>query len=271
MNTFYNLKMTTDYNVLTFKAINTFINDLNEFFGSSNHSLQLYQRLIDKTTLSHEVAIQKHINAFKTFSISNREALMNKNIGKLESKIEYSNKVYIDIKSIMSAADKDTVEVIWKHLLTISAIVDPAGKAKDILKKNCSSPNESNFLENIINKVENNINPNSSNPTEAISSLLSSGIFNDLLSGMNNQLQDGSLDLGKLIGTVEKMCSTLNPSSSDGSGGGLNLSSLLSNVGPILNTLGQQQASGGESKLDLDQMMKQIISQKSSVVEESDP
>ena len=27
---------------------------------------------------------------------------------------------------------------------------------------------------------------------------------------MNTKLQDGSLDLGKLVGTVEKMCSTLN-------------------------------------------------------------
>lgn len=262
--------MSTDYNVLTFKAINTFINDLNEIFGNTNHSLQLYHRLINKTTFSHENAIQKHIETFKNFSIANRDALMNKDINKLVlPTIEYSTKVYIDIKNIMSTADKETLNVIWKHLLTISAFVDPAGKAKDILKKSCSVSNETNFLENIINKVESNINPNSSNPTEVIGSLLSSGVFNDLLAGMNNKIQDGTLDLSKLIGNVEKMCSTMD-GGNNGSTGGLNLSSLMSSVGPLLSTIGQQQQ--GTNSMNLDEMMKQIVETQntSKVIVEED-
>ena len=38
---------------------------------------------------------------------------------------------------------------------------------------------------------------------------MKSGVFNDLISGMNDGIQDGSLDLGKLMGTVQKMCSSL--------------------------------------------------------------
>ena len=43
------MKMKTDYNILTFKTINDFVNELTEIFGGSNHSLKLYQRLLDKT------------------------------------------------------------------------------------------------------------------------------------------------------------------------------------------------------------------------------
>jgi len=268
--------MTTDYNLLTFKAISTFTNDLSEIFGTDYHSLKLYQRLLDKTTITHEKAISKHIDAFKHFCISNRDAILNKNLSKLNNdKIEYSSRVYIDIVSIMKKADTETVNVIWKHLLNISAFVDPAGKAKEILKKNSvDSSNESDFLENIINKVESNINPNSSNPLEAVSTLMSSGVFNDLVSGMNTKLQDGSLDLGKLVGTVEKMCSTLIPPQAGNNGeqaSPLNLAGLMSSIGPILSNLSQTGASGVEGGgLNLDAMMKQLsqIQSSKTIIEE---
>ena len=82
----------------------------------------------------------------------------------------------------------------------------------------------------MIEKVEENVNIDSSNPLEAVSSIMNSGIFTELLSNMNNGLQDGSLDLGKLVGTVEKLCSSMAPK--DGSGGAngapnLNLAGLL--------------------------------------------
>ena len=75
--------MTTDYNLLTFRAISTFTNDLSEIFGGENHSLKLYQRLLNKTTITHEKAISKHIIAFKNFCVSNREAILSKSLDKL--------------------------------------------------------------------------------------------------------------------------------------------------------------------------------------------
>jgi hypothetical protein len=197
----------SDYNLITFKAISTFITDLSEIFGSTNHSLKLYDRLISKTTLSHDVAINKHISAFRDFCIANRDAILNKNESKLVVKtIEYSPKVFVDISQIFTSSDKETTNVIWKHLLTISALVDPAGKAKEILKKSNDSK-EADFLTNIINKVESHVNPNA-NPLEAVSSIMSSGVFNELLTGMNDGMQNGSLDLTKLMGTVQQMCAS---------------------------------------------------------------
>ena len=232
----------TDYNLITFKAITTFISQLNEIFGSDkqNFSLKLYNRLISKTTISHDKAIQKHIDIFKDFCTTNRDGLLNKDIKKIIThKIIYSDKVYIDFSNIFKRADKETTSVIWKHLLTISALVDPAGNAKEILK---NSPDniEADFLTDIINKVETHVSPGA-NPMEAINSIMSSGVFTELISGMNSGIQDGKLDLGKLMGTVQKMCVSIGvdnkESSTAMSGDGMDMiSNLLANMNSDPNT-----------------------------------
>ena len=187
---------------------------------------------------------------------------MTKSIDKLrESRIEYSKRVFIDIQEIMKKTDKDTLNVIWKHILTISALVDPAGRAKELLKSNSTktTANETNFLENIINKVESNINPDVNNPMEAVSSLLSSGVFGDLLSGMNNGIQDGSLDLGKLMGTVEKILPSILPSGGGaGNGGGGGAPNLMSMMAPLLSKMSQS-SGGGDGKLDIHGLMSEIM------------
>jgi hypothetical protein len=229
----------SDYNILAFKHINNFVNELSELFGQTNHPLKLYKRLLDKTTINHTIAINKHVDAFKLFCVENRDLILKKNVSTLKvNSVVYSDKVYIDFSSIFRSADKETINIILKHLLTISAFLDPTGKAKEILK-NSVKGKEADFLNDILTKVENNITPDmASNPMSAVSTILSSGIFNDLLSNMNNGVKDGSLDLGKLMGTVQNLVSTLSPSSeskSDGSGGmgGLDIAGIISSLGSI--------------------------------------
>ena len=258
----------SDYNLITFKALSKFVNELAEMFSADNHSLKLYNRLIQKTTLSHDNAIRKHIDIFRTFCINNRDCIINKNTNLTNPALEYSEKVFINFSDIFKESDPETSSVIWNHLLTISALVDPSSKAKEILK-NSKDAKEADFLSNILNKVESNVNPNS-NPLEAVSSIMSSGVFTELISGMNNGIQDGSLDLGKLMGTVQQMCSsiggvdiskmasaaaesqngsensTVEPMSlltsmmgnmKTGENGGPDLSSLTSLLGPMLSNL----------------------------------
>ena len=202
--------------LIPFKAISSFIAALNEAFGAQHHPVKLYDRLLSKTTLSNDRIIKKHIEFFRLFCVSNRDCIVAKNKKLVEPVITYSDRVFVDMSVIFEKSDSETSEIIWKHLLTISALLDPAGKAKDILKNN--NTKEADFLSDIINKVESNIKPNA-NPLEAVSSIMQSGVFNDLLSSMNNGMQDGSLDLGKLMGTVQTMCSSLgnlNPGGSEG-------------------------------------------------------
>ena len=213
----------SDNSLIAFKAISNFTNDLFEVFGDLHRPLKLYSHLINKTTISHDKAIQKHIEAFTSFCIANRDAISKKNIKDLsQSKISYSERVYIDMKDILKHSDLQTTETIWKHLLTISALVDPTGKAREILKEQANKEDnnggELDFLSNIISKVEEKVDPNS-NPMEAVSSIMQSGIFTDLVNGMGNGLQDGSLDLSKLMGTVQNMVTKLSDDAGDKEGG----------------------------------------------------
>lgn len=237
----------SDYNLLTFKAISNFISELSETFGTDNHALKLYNRLLDKTTITHDNAIKKHIEVFRNFCIQNREPIVGKNYKSfLNSKVEYSPKVFIDFNDIFKEADSETANVIWKHLLTISALVDPAGKAKEILKNNKESK-EANFLSDILNKVETTVSPNS-NPLEAVSSIMSSGLFTDLISGMNNGIQDGSLDLSKLMGTVQQMCTSI--------GGNMDINKMAENA----NAANKENAEAPNPMAMLNSMMSGMAS-----------
>ena len=90
---------------------------------------------------------------------------------------------------------------------------------------------EIDFLENIINRVEDAVDPNSNNPMEAVSGIMSSGIFTDLVSGMGNGLQNGDLDLNKLLGTVQKMVSKLGSESGQENNESMNImNTMLSNL-----------------------------------------
>jgi hypothetical protein len=205
--------MSSDTSLVCFKAISNFTSELVELYSKQQRSLKLYGRLINKTTIVHDKSIKKHIDAFRNFCIINREAIMSKSVDKLTmSKISYSQRVFIDMIEIFKLSDTDTSNVIWAHLLCISALLDPAGKAREVLKENLASGKagngETNFLTDIIDKVEAHVDPDA-NPMEAISSIMKSGIFTDLIGGMNNGLSDGSLDLGKLMGAVQGMVGKL--------------------------------------------------------------
>lgn len=210
-----------EINLIAFNSIYKFIKSLGDLYSSVYKPLALYNRLISKTTISHTKAVKKHVACFRQFCISNRDSISNKNHKDLNGLISYSNNVYIDMSVIFDIISKEEDstqirETVWKHLLTISALLDPAGKAKEILKesskrqnsKNNNSGKEVEFISNIIDKVEKNVDPNA-NPMEAISSIISSGVITDLITSMNNDLQNGELDISKLMGAVSGMVSTL--------------------------------------------------------------
>lgn len=267
----------TDTSLITFKAISNFTNCLEEVFGEEHRFLKLYAHLINKTQIAHEKPILKHIEAFRLFCVSNRDAIEQKNYKNFEmNNITYSDRVYIDMKIIFASADQETASIIWKHLLTISALVDPTGKAKQLLKestKTGKNGSEANFLTDIIEKVEQNVDPNA-NPMEAVTSIMQSGVFQELVTGMGEGLQNGDLDLSKLMGTVQNMVGNLNedPNSNNGTNDAMNMmntmmanmqagqnapdnngqkqpmpdiSNIMNMVGPMLGALNN--ASGGMS------------------------
>ena len=198
--------------VMGFNTIKNFVNELEKSYGSKYRSLKLYARLLSKTTLKHERIVKKHFLIFKLFCMKNRDALEHKDADKLQGLLKYSENVYINIQTILKHSVPVETKLIWQHLYAISAITDRSGRAKEWLKnsmkKTSTGKNETKFLNNIFNQVEQHVQPNA-NPMEAIGSVLGSGMFQNLMGNMNKGLESGELDLGKLMGTVSGMVTNL--------------------------------------------------------------
>lgn len=115
----------------TFRIIVDFVNELADRFGSNSKPLLLYRRLVSRVTVGDATGIQRHLDAFQSFCVENRERILHRH-GPL-GVIKFSDRIFIDIDHCLRKADADDASTIWKYLLTISAILDPLGKAKDVL------------------------------------------------------------------------------------------------------------------------------------------
>ena len=229
--------------LVIFNSLSNFVQELNSSFGTTQIPLQLYNRLLEKTTLSHKTVISKHVNLFRAFCIDNREGITKRDISIFKSyRIKYSEKVFVNIEKIYNIADDNEKNVIFKHLLIISAQSDPESKSKQILKQlkqdKGNTNSEENFISNMMDKVGSAVNPQSSNPMESIAGIMSSGIFQDLVSGMNNGLQSGDIDLGKLMATTNKMvnnlCEEISENDEDGMG---EMGAMIGNMTGMLKNL----------------------------------
>ena len=210
---------------LAFNTICNFIRDLSASFGNKQKSLLLYGHLIEKTGLIHIDPVKKHINIFKKYIEENQEAIENRDKSKFHStSITYSDKVAINIKGVFSMCDKEEEKVVWNHLLTISAVLNPLGNAKQILKdlsasytekKGGDGPalNEDNFLKNIMDKIGSeveNYDTENMNPMQMIGSMMSSGALNDIFQSISSGLNEGNLDLGSMMNSMQSLVGNLN-------------------------------------------------------------
>jgi hypothetical protein len=226
--------------VLIFKSITSFVNDLHIEFGSKYKSISLYHRLLEKTGLVHTNPILKHIECFRIFFNLNKDAMESTDSSKLvETKISYSDRVYIDIDNVLKNTDQESSKIIWQHLLTLWGLIDPNSQAKENLKMlksdDGNESKENDFLNNIIEKVEKSIDPSKANgnPMEMVSGLMQSGVFNELISGMQGGLENGSLDMSKLMGSVQGMMSKLSPNGQMPP----EISNMMSMMGPMLSNM----------------------------------
>jgi len=207
-----------------FKAIHNFVCDLGEFFSSDIHSLALYERLLTKTTVSHTDAVEKHISCFKKFLSENEEIIINFSQGSAQNLefvgiISYSPKVYIDLNQVFKLQmETDTKTAIIDHLLTLSALLCSSQKAKEALKNKVQQivkvdgdGEEEDFLNHIISKVEKHVTSESTNPQDALSSIMGSGMIPELVSSLNTGISSGKLDLNKMMSSVQKMVGSIAP------------------------------------------------------------
>lgn len=205
-------KKTSGNDLDVFRTIQDFVINLHEYFGSAKHSavhpLNLYHRLIKTTSFNEDDIILRHIDVFTTFCIENRNAIRERNSHLIQSKILFTDRIYIDLDYVFKKADDETAVVIWEYILGISAYVDPENRTKDLLKSlKHDSGKEGNFLTDMIE----NIGPmmaaasgggEGGNPMEMIGTLMNSPMFANMMGSMSSNLEKGNLDLGKLMGSM---------------------------------------------------------------------
>jgi hypothetical protein len=186
-----------------FSKILAFVNELNRNFGNKHKNLGLYYTFLkEKTPLSNKKAISKQNEVFKKFLENNREAVLNMNIKLFKDEnIAFSEKVYINLKQLLTE-NKDAVEVIFKHLQLISALLLEDNTMIEALKED----KESKFLDKYVSKIDELFkNTNGvEDPMAAVMSLLQSGALSD----MTKELKDGKLNVGKLVSSLQEKMKT---------------------------------------------------------------
>jgi hypothetical protein len=242
--------MLTDSEASVFNSILNFVKELDGLFTDNQRSLKLYNHLLSKTTFGNTDPIKKHIEVFREFCVKNREGIRERDYTKFEENIlKYSENAFIDLNHIFTISEPQIIPVIYKHLLVLSALLDPAGNAKNILRelkeREQSTGKEEDLMTDIISKIEQTVDPNAS-PMESIASVMQSGVFTDLMGGITSGMTDGSLDIGKMMGVFQGMLGGLNSQGGGGGGGGGgDISDIFNMISPMLQNL-QVGGEGGE-------------------------
>ena len=191
----------------TFQNILEFVTDLHEVIGTSQKALTMYYRLLTKAPVSDQKILKRHVSCFKTFCITNRSAICEKDINKLVSKkIEFTERIFIDIPRIFKLLDRDSKNTMWKYLLTISAIVDEESTARDVLNKP-SNPNSviTELMETVQDELTSSNIQVSDNPMEMVMSLMSSGAIDNIMNSFQSKISNGEIDMMSMLSAAQMM------------------------------------------------------------------
>jgi len=185
-----------------FTKILTFVKELNNTFGNKYQNIQLYYKLLKKTPVSNKVAIKKQNLVFSTFLSNNEEAVLKSDYSLFkDDKISFSDRVYINIRQIIS--ESEDASVIFKHLQLISILFKKDDKMIEALKSE-NDDKEGQFLNKFMNKVETVFNTSDTpetDPMKAAMSLIQSGVLSD----MTKEISTGKLNINKLLGNLQGM------------------------------------------------------------------
>jgi hypothetical protein len=235
-----------------FNTLKTFVREMSDFF-QDDMSVKLYNHLLCKTTIKNRAPVSRHLKLFEEFCINNRDQIVSSDPNLAQKKIEYSSRVYIDFSTIFSgvSSSTDTQSVLFDHLLVLSMVFDPEGSAIDVLKNKQEDGvtgelhslfNKNPFLADMMEKVESQVKPGT-NPMEAMSSMMSSGLLEELVTGMQENIEKGDLNMEELMESVQKMTSALPPEQMKALAPMMNAAALTQNTSTASHTEHTEQKS----------------------------
>lgn len=220
-------------NIDAFSAIVSFLKDLLSIFGGTNVTpLALYTRLVDHIKFTDHEAIMKSIEGFSKFFDKYGKDVFEGNLQNIPqgTRILYGegNTAYILIQMYIHRATPDVREAIRQHLMTIAAFIQPekivraepaasrtgpgpaglaggpAGLAGGPAMGIDLSTTEGKFIDGIMKKANTSMeNVDASNPMMATMALFQSGIMGDMMTGLQQGVSGGEMDIVKLMGMMQ--------------------------------------------------------------------
>jgi len=211
-------------NAEVFKAITAFVDDLWDVYQSGKPTpLALYHRMIKHINKEHsESGIKDSIDGFIKFFAKYEKNILENNLDSIPRGvvINYgqSEKVFLEIQKYihMSSKDQDTRDAIRKHLVTISTILEPDVRKFEVLnaKNNLGideTTSEGKFISNIMKEAQNSMGDvDTDNPAAAMSVLFSS-VVPQLVTGLQEGVNSGNMDMYKLMGTMQAALGAIMP------------------------------------------------------------
>jgi hypothetical protein len=206
--------MSSDDNLKIYSKILAFVSDLKNVV--QDEPVQLYYKLLKKTPIGNTNAIARHLQIFRDWCAKNSDAIVEGDLSKLtEEGVLFSKTVYIPVRKIALSNDSDTCEAIIRHLQLIHLLMDPSKSSLISAltsKKDVQPPGEKEgkFIDNFMHKIESAFSDKEfTDPMSATMHMLSSGIFNDMVQSLSSEVNEGGLDLNKLLGGVQGMMGDL--------------------------------------------------------------
>lgn len=233
------VKKASPNDLVIFKTITDFVSSLKTCYGdkknTNTHALNLYNRLITNVKLQDDALMERHIQIFRDFCRANAQCIEESNTEFKQSKIEFTEKIYINMDYFCKQAQTPDLSIIFEYLLTISAHVDPDSKAKDILKK-LKESDPSNLISNVFETINKEIEgKNIENPMEFIGDFVKSDSFHTIVDDISNVITSDKMDLPTLLNTFQNILGNdidlsqlANLIPSGGNGQGMDMAKMMS-------------------------------------------
>lgn len=191
---------------LAFDSILNFLSDLAEAFP--NTSAGSYYSYITNIKVGDKEERSKNVKLFSAFCAANRDEIVKDSLEQLKMhKICYSDsEVPFDIQEVFDDSTfSDNREIILKHLLTISALVDEESNAKQILlsmeRSNIfGDPSITSLFGKITEDIERQDMGGTTDPMKMIENLMKSESFGSLVSSLTSKVQSGEINVNNLMG-----------------------------------------------------------------------
>ncbi len=208
----------TEPNFKAFGKILAFMNALNDAFSTDFPEVKKYYSLVKCTKLDNNSVINKQNKIFEDYCMKNFDAIKSNNLENLVSDdIVYNDKIKFNLKSIVAGADKNSQDVICKHLQVILCLFHPDEDIKSSLAAAKSESKEDDIFNSIIASVEQQYSNTSDilSFDQALSDVKSNGLYDNALNKISQGVATGELDMEKLMNSAFGMISKIKEEAND--------------------------------------------------------